>query len=188
MQLNKSNSKAINEEYLWENLISGKEWALSKLFELHYDELYFFARGFLKDQDEAKDLIQDLFLKIWTKRAKLTKVKHVKPYLFKVLRTIIADYFRIKKKWNTINLDAESYTFQVPHEEYLITVETEQEYTTKLRAALESLTNREREIIYLRFYAKVEYEKICSIMNLKYQSLRNLVYGALQKIKNQYNS
>lgn len=188
MRLNKSNNKAINEEYLWENLISGKEWALSKIFELHYDGLYFFALGYLKDQDEAKDLIQDLFLKIWIKRAKLNKVKHVKSYLFKVLRTLIADYFRIKKKLNTINLDADSNTFDIPHEDYLITVETEHEHSTRLKAALEVLTNHEREIIYLRFFAKLEYEKICSIMNLKYQSLRNLVYGALQKIKKHYNS
>ena len=102
MQFNESNTKSINEDYLWENLISGKEWALSKLFELHYDELYFFAWGFLKNQDEAKDIVQDLFVRIWTKRSKLKKVKFVKAYLFKVTRTLIADYFRIQKKTNLL--------------------------------------------------------------------------------------
>lgn len=176
-------NRKLNEAYLWENLISGKEWALSRLFHLYYHNLFFFASGYIKDHEEVKDIIQDLFIKIWVNRGEYGKVSHVKAYLFKVLRSMIVDYFRVQKKADNYKQTNSLPQFDISHEDDLILQETEAENYKNLQQAMDNLTSREKEIIYLRFFAKVEYDKIGSIMNIKYQSLRNVVHSALKKMK-----
>lgn len=175
--------KPLNDVYLWQNLIAGKEWSLAKLFDMYYEQLYFFCLGFLKEEDEAKDLVQDLFIKIWTNRSQQKKILHVKAYLFKMLRSMIADYYRSRKKEYDLKKNTLEPPFELSHEEVLISLESNDEIKEKIKKAIKNLSSREREIFYLRFIAQVEYVKIAEIMKIKYQSLRNLAHSALQKVR-----
>ena len=52
-----------------------------------------------------------------------------------------------------------------------------------LLAALDELSPRQREIIYLRFYQNLSYEEIADIMDLNYQTSRNLLYKAIRSLR-----
>ncbi len=49
--------------------------------------------------------------------------------------------------------------------------------------ALGRLSNRQREIIYLKYYQNLSYEEVSEIMNINYQVARNLLYQAIKSLK-----
>ena len=53
----------------------------------------------------------------------------------------------------------------------------------KLQQALDHLSERQREIIHMKYYQQLEYEEISDIMDLNYQSARNLVNRALSVLR-----
>jgi RNA polymerase sigma factor (sigma-70 family) len=173
-----------NDLFIWKAFTQGQKWALSKIFNDHYDPLYYYGLRIIPLEYVVKDLLQDLFLKLWSKRYKLTGVYNVKGYLFKSFRSLIIDYLRTSAKQST---DEQNNTdildFTVSHEQEIINGEEEAELSVKLQVALNDLPSREKEAIYLRYYQNLEIKEVADIMGLKYQSVRNLIHCALQQLR-----
>ncbi|HEY1199844.1 MAG TPA: sigma-70 family RNA polymerase sigma factor, partial [Niastella sp.] len=49
--------------------------------------------------------------------------------------------------------------------------------------ALGQLSNRQKEIIYLKFYQELNYDEVSEIMNINYQAARNLLYQSIKSLK-----
>ncbi|RZK52474.1 MAG: sigma-70 family RNA polymerase sigma factor [Hymenobacter sp.] len=69
------------------------------------------------------------------------------------------------------------------HEEFLIAQQTDAEQGQRLLAALNQLSKRQREALYLRFFDDFSYERIAEVMALNIQSVRNLIFRALQVLR-----
>ena len=67
----------------------------------------------------------------------------------------------------------------VGHEEQWIRFEEDSLQEQKLAEAMARITERQREIIHMKYYQQLEYEEIAQVMGLNYQSARNLVNRAL---------
>ena len=61
--------------------------------------------------------------------------------------------------------------------------EISQENQQKITQALNQLSKRQKEAIYLKFYTEMDYQQIAEIMQLNYQSVRNLVHASLKKLR-----
>jgi RNA polymerase sigma factor (sigma-70 family) len=69
------------------------------------------------------------------------------------------------------------------HEEKWIEQEEESIRQLQLEKALGQLSDRQREIIYMKYYRQMDYDEIGTIMDLNYQSARNLVTRALTALR-----
>ena len=61
--------------------------------------------------------------------------------------------------------------------------ELETEQLAQLQEALNQLSNRQKEVLYLKYQQGLDYENICEIMDISYQSARNLTASALKRMK-----
>ena len=77
-------------------------------------------------------------------------------------------------------------TFSIEHD--MIVEEIESEKLAMLRNALKSLTNRQKEAIYLRYPKDLAYEEIADIMNISVEACRNLIYSAIKSLKSTLKS
>jgi RNA polymerase sigma factor (sigma-70 family) len=80
----------------------------------------------------------------------------------------------------------ENYCFEVslPHEFLLITSQVSSENLERLQQAFESLTRRQKEAIFLRFYENMDYEHIAAMLSMKeVKYARTLIYRALDVLK-----
>jgi RNA polymerase sigma-70 factor (ECF subfamily) len=75
----------------------GDHAAFSELFRRYKEPLYFHAKRMLGDQDEARDIVQDLFTAIWSKRETLVIPTSVDNYLYRSIRNRILDYIAHQK-------------------------------------------------------------------------------------------
>ncbi len=71
---------------LFEEIRKGSRKAYEQLFKTHYAPLVRFAIEFLKDQDAAEDLVQEVFVKIWERRETIEITLAVKAYLYMAVK------------------------------------------------------------------------------------------------------
>jgi RNA polymerase sigma-70 factor (ECF subfamily) len=175
----------MSETEHWENLKSGQMQGLKALYDLHVKALYAYGMNLCHDADLVKDCIHELFLSIWNNHANVTIPQSGKAYLIVSLRRRIFDPGP-KSNLVTDNIEDTNieYTMSTQdHESNWIAGEDEKDRQEKLEKAMERISDRQREIIHMKYYQKMEYEDIARIMNLNYQSARNLVTRALVALR-----
>ena len=94
MNYNQTDTKG--ESVLVKELSKGNILAFNTLFREYGKRLYRFAFGYLKSEDEAEELVQEVFTIIWEKRADLKEELSFKAYLFTIAFNIIRKHFRTK--------------------------------------------------------------------------------------------
>lgn len=175
---------------LWISLKKGNRDALEALFCRYYDDLFRYAVKFYGNEVVAEDHIQDLFLRIWKRRNNLGVVKGVKTYLWTALRRSLMQEHNKQSRKSEIyaRVGKAQKRMQFDVEEIIIQKEKSKEKRKALKRAMDKLTPRQREIIYLRYYDGMTYEEIESITSLSYQTLRNYVCESLKVLSNIVNS
>lgn len=173
---------------VWLSFKQGDEAAFTELMELYYPSLLNYGNRFQKDREFVKDSIQDLFLELWKRRESLGNVITPKSYLLISLRRKLLREKNRLRWFREAGQISDDYEFEVQFaiETYLINNEIQHEDLKKLHVSLESLTKRQREAIYLRFYQELSYEEIADTMFINYHSAVNLVYEAIKFIRNNW--
>lgn len=87
----------MSELYLISSVKRGDLNAYERLFMHYYPIVRAFVLGFVKIDEQAKDISQDVFMKLWQYRESLDATKPIKPYIFLLARREICSYFRSKQ-------------------------------------------------------------------------------------------
>lgn len=171
----------------WKALKNGDTGAFSELYNSYAKFLLSYGRKIHNDRQVVADSVQELFTYLWTRRQHLGDTPSVKFYLIKALRTIIIKEINKNK---TVELSlAEDKT--VPHNsrEYeIIAEEQDSERKDSIKKALLNLSKREQEILYLKYFADSTNEEIAELLNIKYQSVKNVAVSAIKKLKEQFGA
>ncbi len=158
--------------------------ALRALYDQYIVEMHRYGMIITQDTDKVKDCIQDLFISLWTSRDSLTIPSSGKAYLMASLRRRIFDKGgKVLSLTDDMTNVEENSRFTEDHEAKWIEMEDVAIQNQKLEAAMNRLSERQREIIYMKFQQEMEYEEIGKIMDLNYQSARNLVNRALTALR-----
>lgn len=171
----------MNDQEKWKLFLDGNKDALSGIFLASHDDLFNYGMKLVGNNDVVKDSIQDLFLKLWKNRSNLHAVQNIKPYLLKSLRHHILDSIQIRKSYQFVDYETDS-PFEVvySHEDFLIDEQVTEEVRKKVIKALNQLTPRQREAIYLRYFEDLDFVTIGHVMEMNVQSVRNTIYRGMQ--------
>ncbi|OHX67683.1 RNA polymerase sigma factor [Flammeovirga pacifica] len=158
--------------------------ALKYFYDQYIKLLYKYGYHFCQDAALVEDCVQDLYLRLWEKRRSLGETDNVKLYLMVSLKRSIFE--KLKKNNKVTSDDQIEDTFDVSFtmEESIIHSETDKINKDKLLKTLASLSGRQKEVIYLRFYNGFTPEEVSEVMNISNQSVRNLQASALKKMRN----
>ncbi len=169
----------------WQALKDGKPEALSALFHQYYDTLFQYGQKLTNYNTElTKEIIQDVFFKIWERRASLGDVRSVKVYLFTAFRRILIDksrHFKVEEV-HIASLNLEDILEGSPEDAFLME-EKRLTDAQKLKNALHKLPNRVQEAITLRYFEEMEYTDIAQVMNLKERTVYNFVHEGLTLLR-----
>jgi RNA polymerase sigma factor (sigma-70 family) len=171
---------------IWEKFKTGDKSALSSIYFIHFPSMLQYGLKFQNDQDFIKDCIQDVFFKLIEAGVKLGTTSDIKYYLFKALKNAIIKELQRKHKIARIENFHMKFDATFSLEDDLIELENAKERQNKLLTALRNLSERQREIIYLRYECGMEYTQICELMNLKMDSARKLVFRAIKSLKDAF--
>ncbi|WP_324680713.1 sigma-70 family RNA polymerase sigma factor [Hymenobacter sp. GOD-10R] len=173
---------AEQERQQWDDFRGGDQQAFAQLFLRYYERLFTYGCKLAADEELVKDCLQELFQKLWQRRQHLGAVTSLQSYLFIALRRQVGDALQRSKAQQRLAAEPE-FEITYSHEDFLISEQLSQEQNEKLQRALNKLSKREREALYLKFFDGFSYEKIAEIMGVNVQSIRNLIYQALQALR-----
>jgi RNA polymerase sigma factor (sigma-70 family) len=169
----------------WQKLKAGDMQGLQALYDMHADALYAYGMALCRDADRVKDCLQDLFLAFWNNHQHINIPRSGKAYLMVSFRRRIFDPGP-KSNLNTTPLEdtgADRMTATDDMETDWIRTEDETQRMEQLEKAMEKISDRQREIIHMKYYQQMDYDDIGQVMGLNYQSARNLVNRALMALR-----
>lgn len=150
----------------------------AQVYQQMFHSLYSYGMQICGNKDLVKDCVQDLFSELW-KNQRLTRIRSVKPYLLKCIKRKIQ---RALGKGRQLYVEG-GFEFEISHEVKIIRNQQNDRQQRKLSRALKSLTNRQREAIYLKFYDNLSYEEVAEVLNTKTKASYKLIYRALSSLK-----
>ena len=172
----------MSDKIIWNKLRSGDQKALEEIYRSYFSVLYDYGKKLSRDENTVEDCIQELFVELWNRRDKLSETDAIKPYLFVSLKRKIFHTVKKLRKSTDTELEEKHFDVELSIDEILIAKETTSEQKSNLKAAFDELSDRQKEILYLKYYSEMDYEEITRIMDMNYQSARNLVSRAIQKL------
>ncbi|WP_111634502.1 RNA polymerase sigma factor [Pedobacter cryoconitis] len=86
-----------SDRELVKDMNEGDETAFQCLFDFHWDTLYAFVYRLINDEDQTKDILQNVFLEVWNKKDTLLIDDSILPYLYKIAKNDVMSLFRRNK-------------------------------------------------------------------------------------------
>ena len=166
------------------------EQALALLMERYYPELYNYAASFNRDSTLVKDCIQEVFISLWQRRDNATAILSPKYYLLRAVKNrILKSAHRYARNTDTLTLEKEySFFCEFSIEKMIIERQLSEEKAIRLKKIISTLSNRQQEIIYLKYYQHLEHGQIAELMNITTQSVYNLLHETIQRLKTVWHS
>ena len=185
----KDNSSQPELDWL-QRLQNNDEQALALLMERYYSELYNYATSFNRDPTLAKDCIQEVFISLWQRRDNAATILSPKYYLLRAVKNrILKSVHRNTRVTDTLILEKEySFFCEFSIEKMIIEKQLSEEKAIRLKKIITTLSRRQQEIIYLKYYQHLEHGQIAELMNITTQSVYNLLHETIQKLKTVWHS
>ena len=176
----------VDEAQIWKKFKLGKEEAVVYIYKKYSPILFRFICRFV-DRQTAKDIVQELFLKLIRGRKQLADVRMVRSYLYKSAYSIMKDRRNREKKvlllFDPIHSE-KRLGVHLPVEAHIIGSESYLNALEKVKRAMNELTSKQKEIIILSFYEGFTHNEIAEIINAKSaESVRKLLYRGLEKLR-----
>ncbi|RIW17456.1 RNA polymerase sigma-70 factor [Algoriphagus lacus] len=168
-----------NEVFL--EIKSGQVPAFEMLFKTYYQSLCRYATTYLKDPDEAEEIVQAAFIGIWEKRASISIETSIKSYLYRTVRNSCLNELKheqVKQKYLSSKLTEEEKT-TFPADQEAIHVELEE----KIRQAIGRLPEQCRLIFTMSRFEELKYQEIADQLNLSVKTVENQMGKALKLMR-----
>jgi RNA polymerase sigma factor (sigma-70 family) len=167
-------------------MIEEHEKRIDTLYRTHLNELFAYATGLGFDNDTSMDAIHDVFFRICTEKTLVENVTNIRAYLFHAVKNRLLD---ICKTRHDIPMpvdeiaEALPFSIEVSVERELIENEEQEQLRQKVEQLLKNLTDRQREIIWLRYEQDLDYKTIAQVMHITESSCRKLIHKIISKLR-----
>lgn len=175
----------ISEAQIWINFKNGSEEAYRYIYTNHFSTLFNYGRQFCPNTELVKDCIQEVFVTIWQSKEQLSNTDSIKYYLFRALKRSIAQAMKKAHKRHQLYAQVRPFESLPSIEERMILSQAADEQKSKIRQAVNALSDKQREAIFLLFYENLSYPQIADLLSIEVKTARNLVGKALQSLRKQ---
>ncbi len=174
-------------EYTWQAFLMGDEDAFTKIYHQYAEALFNFGRKFDVNEQLLDDAVQEVFVDLFLKReTHAGNIKNLKAYLFVALKNNLLKKLDKSRRLPTLGLDSfRSLDFKIEYDaqQHMIDLEIEDETTQKLTQAIEQLSKKQKEIIYLKFEEELDYPDIAQVLQISVESARKQIYRAIKSLR-----
>ena len=170
------------DSQLIEQIRKGNRLAFNALYLRYWEGLYRFGYGILRDEHQAKDILQDIFFALWRNRESL-EIKSIAAYLYRAVRYEVTRALR--KGQLTAAHEAYLAALPGPHscEDQLHLEDLEYQ----VKETLEKLPQKSREVFYLSRFKELSNKEIAEKLSLSPRTVEWHISSALQRLRQSMN-
>lgn len=170
-------------EVMVERIRSGDHGAFEKLFHLFYPQLCVFSNSYVKSLDFARDVVQEVLIKIWDNRENFYINQSLKAYLYTAVRNQSLNFIQQKKQIERLELRL------IKQQELNSTIKKEEpdtdELTQKIWKLVDKLPERRRTIFILYRKHGLSYSEIAEVMDIARKTVENQMGKSLKFLREQ---
>ena len=171
------------ESDIWTSFVNGDKESFAAFYKLNYNKLYAYGISLGMSDEAVRDIIQELFIKLYTRPHLIREVATIQSFLFTSVRNAFINHEKFNRKHLSYH-QIENFELHYSVENSQIEDEEERRILQdKVNQVISSLTPRQKEIIYLKFLHQMDYQEIARIMDMSEQAARNLTYRAMEKMR-----
>ena len=181
----------ISDNDLITQYLAGDEKALELLVQRYFKQVFFFAKTYVKNDAEAEDAAQEVFVKAWKNLKKFEPDKKFKTWLFQITKNTCIDFLRKYKNFvapESLNEEQmaenmERITDKDPLPEELFRAA---EFSQKLENVLAKLPDIYRNVIVLHLQQDLTFQEISEILNESINTIKSRYRRALLMIREDF--
>ena len=170
-----------DEKLILPALASGDETAYETLYLHYWDTVYKLVLRYVKSAELARDVSQDIFIKLWEKRGKLPAVQHFQPWLLQLSRHQAIDTLRAAGKSDIVKREIARHFLHQPG--FFEDEALQKDYRLFIRRTIDSLPPRSREVFILCREQAKSYDEVAAALGISRNAVRNHMVQALHKFR-----
>jgi RNA polymerase sigma-70 factor (ECF subfamily) len=151
------------------------------LFRSEYKGMLLFAIRFVKEEEAAKEIVQEAFINLWEKRQSIDPERQVKSYLSTSVRNRCLNYLRDNKRFDGTLLTLENL-YPVPSTEEHDRLELH-ELSIQIHNAIAELPEKCREVFQLSRFENMKYQEIASRLEISVKTVETQMSKALAHLR-----
>lgn len=171
----------IDETKLIDRLQDGDQIAFELIFRFYYSGLVIFASQITLDKDEATEIVQDFFVRLWENRGSIKRCNTMKSYLFTSIRNSSINYLKRQKVEKRVVEQMKYLTESSAVYEPDIFVESELQ--NKINRAIDKLPARCGEIFVLSRFKGLSNEEIAVKYSISKRTVETQISNALKVLR-----
>ncbi|MBK8490590.1 MAG: sigma-70 family RNA polymerase sigma factor [Saprospirales bacterium] len=177
----------LNDEQLIQLYLTGDERAFEELLNRHQQKIYTSIYLFVKDQNQAEDIFQEVFIKIidTLRKGKYNHEGKFGQWAMRISYNLCVDYFRRSKRRPQVQPTEEFDIFEVLRladdnaEQRIMRSQTHE----KVRKLVDMLPPEQREVVILRHYADMSFKEIAKLTRVSINTALGRMRYALINIR-----
>ncbi|WP_083584447.1 sigma-70 family RNA polymerase sigma factor [Bacillus weihaiensis] len=155
----------------------GDATAFLKIFQQYEEDIYRMAFLYVKNQEDALDVVQEVAYQSFKKIHTLKKPEYFKTWLMKI--TINCAVNIVKNNMKVIQL--------IPEFEGFVGLDDEDiPLSLTLQDLIDTLQENEKSVVLLRFYQNFTFKEISEVLGIPIGTAKSLVYRALDKLRKEF--
>lgn len=151
-----------------------------QVFKKHYKQLHAYAATILKDSDEAEEMVQNVFYKLWERRDRMNELQSIPAYLYRSVHNECMNHLKHSKV-------KQAHEVHALHTGDAVTTATDTATTRELEEciadALNTLPEQCRTIFQMSRYEDLKYREIADRLGLSIKTIENQMGKALKILR-----
>lgn len=169
------------EQQLLESIKNGNKAAFDEVFLKFFRCLHAYAFHMVKDRDEAEEIVQNVFVRIWTKRHQLRADGFLKSFLYRAVHNESLNYIKRQKVRSDFTLH---YEGEIQHQTANLNNEImATELEKHIHESIAGLPEKCRHVFQLSRFDQLKYHEIAKTLNISVKTVENQMGKALKILR-----
>ena len=166
-------------------LQKGNERAFTAIYERYHKLLYVLAYKYLKDNDTAKDAVQQIFLKLWESRSLFSIHINLRNYLYTMLKNHLLN--EIRNNYTALEKNYELAQETIEYENEILSKLEEKEMTEQLYRAIDSLPEQKKAVCLYKLKDSLSNQEIAEKMQISIPTVKTHYSQAIKLISEHFD-
>lgn len=167
------------ERQLMERTAEGDRSAFRAIFDRYYPAVLGFMNSLLQSSDDASDLAQEVFVKLWLMRAALPEISSLRSYIYRMSLNQTINYMKKRR----LAAGGEALFADIPYDpltEDFIDMKDKEAY---IAAVVEKMPEQRRKVFVMSRLENRTNDEIASILNIRKKTVENHLNLALKELR-----
>jgi RNA polymerase sigma factor (sigma-70 family) len=158
-----------------------REKAYTTLIKKYQEKLYWHIRRLVVDHDDANDVLQNVFIRVWNGLQNFREDAQLYTWLYRIATNESLTFIENQKKRGSVSFDEveTGLSNKIQADKYF----DPQKLEWKLQLAIQKLPEKQRVVFSLRYYEEMPYEEMSRVLDTSEGALKASYHHAVKKIE-----